>query len=454
MSNIIDNPDIAGAKLLVRTKGFLNRSLLYPYLWPKLALVPVLFDAYFSYCYEHVENGAFFYLMMVNMIIASWIRKIFILVFVSWVFRLCFPGFDFHNYSAVNTITEASHIRILTSPNHKSGKVCPIFRKKFHDGEEQVLFLYQRRHYLLNVKTQRFSPPAFLFDEEPELANFQSSTGLLGDLEKLVRNYGKNKFDIPVPTFKDLLQEPTIAHALEFVAFGGALSILNKMWYRSLLLLVVLVLVEMTTLFQRRAAFAKIQEMEVTPYTIYTYRDGKWKQLKTTELLPGDLVSVTRTSDDSTLPCDLLLTDGAAIVNEAMLSGEYTPLFKESIKLRPSAEKLQPEGLDKNSILHGGSFVLRVTKPENPIIPIAPDNGALAYVTKTGFETSQGCLVRRKILSTEQDTPGIIEVFLLILLILHDFEPHKWYEDSKGMISLFGKIIHSTLESLGLGNEK
>ena len=63
-------------------------------------------------------------------------------------------------------------------------------------------------------------------------------------------------------------------------------------------------------------------------------------------MLPGDLISITRTNEGA-LPCDLLLVDGSAIVNEAMLSGESTPLLKESIKLRPADEQLQPEGFDK-----------------------------------------------------------------------------------------------------------
>ncbi len=70
-------------------------------------------------------------------------------------------------------------------------------------------------------------------------------------------------------------------------------------------------------------------------------------------MLPGDLISLQELMKGSVYSCDLLLVDGPAIVNEAMLSGESTPLLKESIKLRPADEQLQPEGFDKNPILHG-----------------------------------------------------------------------------------------------------
>lgn len=81
------------------------------------------------------------------------------------------------------------------------------------------------------------------------------------------------------------------------------------------------------------------------------------------------MVSVNRTKEDSAIPCDLILINGAVIVNEAMLSGESTPLLKESVALRPANDLLDLEGLDKNSVLHGGTKALQVTPSVNPHIP-------------------------------------------------------------------------------------
>lgn len=122
---------------------------------------------------------------------------------------------------------------------------------------------------------------------------------------------------------------------------------MDEQWYYSLFSLFMLVSFEMTTVFQRRTTMAEFQSMGIKPYDIYVHRDNQWRKISTTDLLPGDLVSITRTSEDSALPCDLLLVDGSAIVNEAMLSGESTPLLKESIRLRPGEDNLQPEGFDK-----------------------------------------------------------------------------------------------------------
>lgn len=44
-----------------------------------------------------------------------------------------------------------------------------------------------------------------------------------------------------------------------------------------------------------------------------------------------------------------------------MLSGESTPLLKESVELRPAADNLDIDGLDRNSVLFGGTKVLQAT---------------------------------------------------------------------------------------------
>src|SRR3569833_2383277 len=106
----------------------------------------------------------------------------------------------------------------------------------------------------------------------------------------------------------------------------------------------------------------------------------------------------------------MLLVEGTAIVNEAMLSGESTTLQKDSIQLRPGAAPIAPEGLDKNSFIWGGTKVLQITHGNAEEgnqrvasgVPRPPDNGAMAIVLKTGFETSQGSLVRTMIYSTER----------------------------------------------------
>jgi len=55
-------------------------------------------------------------------------------------------------------------------------------------------------------------------------------------------------------------------------------------------------------------------------------------KLSGTDLLPGDVVSIGRSSgqhgEDKSVPADMLLLAGSAILNEAILTGESTPQWK------------------------------------------------------------------------------------------------------------------------------
>jgi len=62
---------------------------------------------------------------------------------------------------------------------------------------------------------------------------------------------------------------------------------------------------------------------------VQVYRKGKWESIQSELLLPGDLISlVSNSKGDLICPADLLLISGSCVVNEAMLTGESTPLLK------------------------------------------------------------------------------------------------------------------------------
>lgn len=278
--------------------------------------------------------------------------------------------------------------------------------------------MFQKRRFIYNANTNSFNPPEFLIDKPQKIGTFQSSTGITEDAASLTRKYGLNRFDIPVPTFTELFKEHAVAPFFVFQIFCVGLWFMDELWYYSLFTLFMLVAFESTVVWQRQRTMKEFRGMGIQPYPVYVYREKEWVEIQSDELLPGDLLSVARSKEDSGLPCDLVLINGTAIVNEAMLSGESTPLLKESIKLRPANDELQLDGLDKNSLLFGGTKVLQVTSPSDSHVPVAPDGGALAVVAKTGFETSQGSLVRVMIFSTERVGAGNKEAYFFILFLL------------------------------------
>lgn len=290
-----------------------------------------------------------------------------------------------------------------------------------------------------------FAPLSYEIDEEPKpkIEKFQKSRGLTSEAEisRLEQYYGTNTFDIPVPTFTELFKEHAVAPFFVFQIFCVGLWMLDEYWYYSLFTLFMLVAFESTVVWQRQRTLNEFRGMSIKPYDVWVYRLGKWTEIQSDKLLPGDLVSVSRTKEDSGVACDMLLVEGTAIVNEAMLSGESTPLLKDSIQLRPSDVQIETEGLDKNSFLWGGTKVLQVThgnpdeeKPKLASgVPAPPDKGAMAIVLKTGFETSQGSLVRTMIYSTERVSANNAEALFFILFLLIFALAASWYVWDEGV---------------------
>ncbi len=312
-------------------------------------------------------------------------------------------------------------------------------------GKANLSFLFQKRRFLYDPEKKSFGPLSYDIDADPKptLASFQLSKGIssAAELSRVEQHYGTNTFDIPVPTFGELFREHAVAPFFVFQVFCVGLWMLDEYWYYSLFTLFMLVAFESTVVWQRQRTLNEFRGMSIKPYDMWVYRLGKWTEVQSDKLLPGDLVSVSRTKEDSGVACDMLLVEGTAIVNEAMLSGESTPLLKDSIQLRPGEASIEPEALDKNAFLWGGTKVLQIThgNPEEGNqkvasgVPTPPDNGAMAVVIKTGFETSQGSLVRTMIYSTERVSANNFEALLFILFLLIFALAASWYVWDEGV---------------------
>ncbi|KAI9726714.1 MAG: hypothetical protein M1834_008649 [Cirrosporium novae-zelandiae] len=346
------------------------------------------------------------------------------------------------------SVQDAKLIKVIPIENAGAAQIVPLDREKV-DGQEVISFFFQKRRFIYDIEKHAFAPRYFALDIEPKpfLRTFQQSYGLTSKAEsdRVHHHYGNNAFDIPIPTFLELWKEHAVAPFFVFQIFCVGLWLLDEYWYYSLFTLFMLVAFESTVVWQRQRTLTEFRGMSVKPYDIWVYRESNWVQVKSDQLLPGDLASVTRTKEDSGVACDMLLIEGSAIVNEAMLSGESTPLLKESIQLRPGDDRIEPEGLDKNSFVHGGTKILQVTHassteeaPETvPVlasgVPPPPDKGAVAVVVKTGFETSQGSLVRTMLYSTERVSANNAEALLFILFLLVFAVAASWYVWQEGV---------------------
>ncbi|XP_031110366.1 probable manganese-transporting ATPase PDR2 isoform X1 [Ipomoea triloba] len=205
-----------------------------------------------------------------------------------------------------------------------------------------------------------------------------------------------------------------------FQVFCVGLWCLDEYWYYSLFTLFMLFMFESTMAKSRIKTLSELRRVRVDSETLMVYRCGKWVKLSGTDLLPGDVVSIGRSvgqsGEDKNVPADMLLLAGSAIVNEAILTGESTPQWKVSIMGRGAGEKLSARR-DKAHVLFGGTKILQHT-PDKTHQMKTPDGGCLAVVLRTGFETSQGKLMRTILFSTERVTANSWESGLFILFLV------------------------------------
>ncbi|KAF8528348.1 endoplasmic reticulum Ca-transporting P-type ATPase [Hysterangium stoloniferum] len=329
------------------------------------------------------------------------------------------------------SLEHANCIRIVPAKHRGKGEIVPLLKKDPADVST-YRFNYQRDTYICDTST---SPPSFLrlpypTSTKPALGTYSSLPSLgvsTSEVETLQALYGKNEFNIPIPSFTALFGEHATAPFFVFQIFCVALWCLDEYWYFSLFTLFMLVVFECTVVFQRVRTLTEFRTMSITPYPIQCRRNNTWITVQTDELVPGDLVSVVHANTETAIPADLLLLRGTCIVNEAMLSGESTPLLKESIELREVDERLDVEGVTKGSVLFSGTKVLQASGVDTP------DKGTLALVLRTGFGTAQGQLVRTMIFSTDRVSANNFESFLFIGFLLIFAIAASWYVWVKGI---------------------
>jgi cation-transporting ATPase 13A1 len=323
-------------------------------------------------------------------------------------------------YSSANYNT-ATHVMVYPRPHKGNIELLPLQVETNHTKEPIKYFIFQKRRFQYSTVHQRFEKLKYPAEEPLEFYTSNKGLDSVEEMLNRLRIYGENRLEIPVPSFLELYKEQLLAPFFVFQVFCVLLWCLDQYWRYSVMTLGMLLLFEATVANGRRKSLRELRGMRNRPYQLYVYRCRKWEEIPSTKIVPGDIISVTRSAEsDLVVPCDSLVLNGSIVADESLLTGESIPVVKDALSLVSEVDPRRPlnmRGEDKNCVIFGGTRPLQVVVSES--FPLkAPDNGAICYVLRTGFGSIQGKLMRTILLSTEKVSANTKEAAFLILFLL------------------------------------
>jgi len=242
--------------------------------------------------------------------------------------------------------------------------------------------------------------------------------------------YGPNLFRVKEPQFLELYKKQLLNPFSVFQVFCVLLWAIDDYLIYSCFSLFMVLTFEATVVFQRLKSMQALRGMGNPSRNLYVLRSGRWTMVDSTELLPGDIMSLTRVkphhaknkNDEKgtqtkfnpaliedeggdVIPADLLLLRGSTVVNEASLTGESVPQMKEGLVDQEKEENLDMKNRHKMNVAYAGTKMLQCKGAVDFVqdmkedvaeatklyiqIPNPPDNGCVCFVLRTGFASGR-----------------------------------------------------------------
>jgi cation-transporting ATPase 13A1 len=323
-------------------------------------------------------------------------------------------------FAKAKELEKATHVKVIPRSPLDRVMLVPLMRQ----GEE-VSFLYNKKKFVYNQSEGQFV--RLKFSTSRELSHYLNTTGLDdAQVAKSNDKYGPNNFDIPLPSFAELFKEHAVAPFFVFQIFCVTLWLMDDYWYYALGTLVMLIILECQMVQRRLYDISELRAMRIPPRTMHVFRANMWRAISSDKLLPGDIISLCRSPGlDANLncPCDVLVLSGSILVNESMLTGESVPQTKVALPCvlgtSEAKEPLDMKSRHKQHVVSAGTNVVLHQNDKAPKqFKKVPSNGCVGYVLRTGFDTTQGKLVRTILFSAERVTVSSMESYLFLLVLV------------------------------------
>mmetsp|Transcript_7330 Transcript_7330/g.8783 ORF Transcript_7330/g.8783 Transcript_7330/m.8783 type:complete len:155 (+) Transcript_7330:722-1186(+) len=141
--------------------------------------------------------------------------------------------------------------------------------------------------------------------------------------------FGRCELDVPKKSAYNVLISQILNPFYIFQIFGVALWTFETYYTYAVVILTISTGSILISLVETIQNHNKIREMALLSCPVKLISPtGAKIAIESTELVPGDIIEVPK---GKTLPCDLILLSGSAVVNESMLTGESVPILKNSL---------------------------------------------------------------------------------------------------------------------------
>ena len=338
--------------------------------------------------------------------------KMFLFILLSIItgslfifFIIWFPKLKFYFMYSIVPIDQARKVAIygtdgelyfipLKKPNLPDLEKTNSFIYNHYDvnipkGAQYItMFTFKLFQYVFDPLEMNFIPLKIRLDTTNENIILECCQGLNAEEyahQRLI--YGICDLDIKVKSFIRLLFEEFTDPFYLFQVFSVILWMTNQYeLYASIIIFTTLVSLFVGA-WETRKNLVNIQTMARYSCLVNVLRKDKnsnranFVQMQSTELVPGDIFELQE--EGMAMPCDCLLIQGTVIINEAMLTGESTPIIKSQI---PQIKDHFNYDADKKFFLFAGTRIIQKRSREKKKL--------LGLVTETGFNTIKGNLIR------------------------------------------------------------
>lgn len=215
--------------------------------------------------------------------------------------------------------------------------------------------------------------------------------------------YGTNNLEAPITPIKTLVSREVFHFANVYQIFVCFVWYFREYGLMSTVLLIITFFNVVFSVYEIRTAEIQLRELTCLNGSVNVLRVKKGEQEEVSinihELVPGDIILL---SSNTVVPCDLLITEGEMMVNEAILTGESIPVIKTSAI----------DTITTDNLLFCGCRILKV---------YSQSNRSKAIVVRTGFHTIKGSITRDiiypKVVEYKHEKQAKIFIISLLFLI-------------------------------------